>query len=107
MKQVISCSLSFFFYLASSCALGQAAGEWQSGEQIFEKTCQHCHTEGVGPVLTGRNLPPVYFATIARNGLNAMPAFRPSELNAEDLEKVANYLSQLEAQGEAGDEGER
>ncbi len=78
-------------------AWAQAADEWETGEQIYEKICQHCHTQNVGPVLTGRNLPPIYFATIARNGLNAMPAFRPSELSAEDLEKVATYLSQQPA----------
>jgi mono/diheme cytochrome c family protein len=87
-------SLSFL----STQALAQAADEWESGEQIYEKICQHCHTQNVGPVLTGRNLPAIYFATIARNGLNAMPAFRPSELSAEDLEKVATYLSQLSAE---------
>ncbi len=78
----------------SSLAWSQSANEWVSGEQIFGKVCQYCHTEGVGPVLTGRNLPPVYFTTIARNGLNAMTAFRPTELSSDDLEKVANFLSQ-------------
>jgi len=78
----------------SSAAWSQSANDWESGEQIFGKICQYCHTQGVGPVLTDRNLPPVYFTTIARNGLNAMPAFRPTELSAADLEKVAAYLSQ-------------
>ena len=80
--------------LSSTVTWAQAADEWESGEEIFEKICQYCHTQGVGPVLTGRNLPPVYFSVIARNGLNAMPAFRPSELSAADLEKVAVFLSE-------------
>mgnify|MGYP003694997981 CR=1 FL=1 len=78
----------------SSFAWSQSANDWESGEHIFDKICQYCHTQGVGPVLTGRNLPPIYFTTIARSGLNAMPAFRPTELSPDDLEKVANYLSQ-------------
>jgi mono/diheme cytochrome c family protein len=77
----------------NSVAMAQSADDWESGEQIFDKICQYCHTQGVGPVLTGRNLPPVYFTTITRNGLNAMPAFRPTELSTDDLQKVAIYLS--------------
>ncbi len=78
----------------SQSAWSQSANDWESGEQIFGKICQYCHTQGVGPILTGRNLPPVYFSTIARNGMNAMPAFRPTELSSADLEKVANFLSE-------------
>lgn len=77
-----------------SPAWSQSANDWESGEQIFDKVCQYCHTHDVGPVLTGRSLPPEYFATIARNGLRAMPAFKPTELSSEDLAKVANYLSE-------------
>tara|TARA_R110000772_G_scaffold38354_20_gene90561 strand:+ start:455 stop:697 length:243 start_codon:yes stop_codon:yes gene_type:complete len=74
--------------------LAQAADEWESGKQIFDKVCQYCHTQNVGPVLTGRNLPPVFFTVIARSGLRAMPAFRPSELSDSDLEKIGIYLSE-------------
>lgn len=84
----------FYATTVSRVTWSQSANDWQSGEEIFGKICHYCHTQGVGPVLTGRNLPPVYFTTIARNGLNAMPAFRPTELSAEDLEKVAEFLSQ-------------
>lgn len=98
MELLNKISLVIILSFLSTQASAQAADEWESGEQIYEKICQHCHTQNVGPVLTGRNLPPIYFATIARNGLNAMPAFRPSELSAEDLENVATYLSQLPAE---------
>ncbi len=99
MKIIKIISLVIGMLVTSSAAWSQSANEWESGEQIYEKVCQYCHTTDVGPVLTGRNLPAVYFATIARSGLNAMPAFRPSELSADDLEKVANFLS--ESTGEA------
>ncbi len=78
----------------SNATLAQSADDWESGKQIFDNICQHCHTQKVGPVLTGRNLPAVFYTTIARNGLNAMPAFRPTELSDADLEKVGQYLSQ-------------
>jgi mono/diheme cytochrome c family protein len=94
LKIIKNISLAIAMSLMSSLAWSQSANDWESGEQIFNKICQHCHTQGVGPVLTGRNLPPVYFTTIARNGLNAMPAFRPTELSSDDLEMVANFLSQ-------------
>jgi len=97
LKIIRTIGLQLCFLTASTVSTvtwSQSANDWQSGEEIFGKICQYCHTQGVGPVLTGRNLPPVYFTTIARNGLNAMPAFRPTELSAEDLEKVADFLSQ-------------
>ena len=94
MKILKIISLAICMVFMSSAALSQSANDWESGEQIYDKICQYCHTEGVGPVLTGRSLPPVYLLTIARNGLNAMPAFRPTELSSDDLQKVANFLSQ-------------
>lgn len=94
MNIIKNISLTICLLLMSSLVWSQSANDWESGEQIYSKICQYCHTQGVGPVLTGRNLPPVYFRTIARNGLNAMPAFRPTELSSDDLEKVANFLSQ-------------
>ena len=31
---------------SSGTAFGQADGEWRSGEDIYQKTCQYCHTTG-------------------------------------------------------------
>ena len=89
----ISC-LAFVMLFLNAAAWSQSANEWETGEQIFDKVCQYCHTHDVGPILTGRDLSPAYSIAIARNGLNGMPAFRPTELSAEDLEKVATYLSE-------------
>ena len=94
MKIIKVVSLAVCMLFLSQSAWSQSANDWESGEQIFGKICQYCHTQGVGPILTGRNLPPVYFSTIARNGMNAMPAFRPTELSSAYLEKVANFLSE-------------
>ncbi|MDG2090283.1 MAG: cytochrome c [Gammaproteobacteria bacterium] len=94
MKIIKIICLPFSLLFLNSAGWSQSANDWESGEQIFDKVCQYCHINDVGPILTGRNLPPIYFSTIARNGQNAMPAFRPTELSAADLEKVANFLSQ-------------
>lgn len=64
------------------------------GQRFFDKTCAKCHTAGVGPELRGRNLPPEYFVAIARNGLNAMPAFRITDIDDATLLDVGKYLSQ-------------
>jgi mono/diheme cytochrome c family protein len=73
-------------------ASAQSADQWQSGQQIYENVCQYCHINDVGPVLTGRDLPALYFKSIARSGLNGMPAFKPTELSDKDLDKIAEYL---------------
>lgn len=65
-----------------------------AGQHFFEKTCAKCHTAGVGPELRGRQLPPEYFVAIARNGLNAMPAFRITDVDDATLLAVGKYLSQ-------------
>ena len=78
--------------LTPSMASAQSADQWQSGQQIYENVCQYCHTNDVGPALTGRDLPADYFKLIARNGRNGMPAFKPTELSDTDLDKIAEYL---------------
>ena len=56
--------------------------------------CAKCHEAGVGPNLKGRGLPPEYFAAIARNGFNAMPAFRVTDIDDATLQSLGEYLSQ-------------
>lgn len=85
------CSLLMLFSLATN-TLAHSSGQWQSGKQIYQNVCGHCHEIGVGPVLSGRDLPAVYFKTMARSGRAGMPAFRPTELSNKDLDKVAKYL---------------
>ncbi len=68
-----------------------------AGKRFYEKVCARCHEAGIGPVLLGRNLPPALFTTIARSGLNAMPAFRVSDIDDQTLQAVAEYLSASKA----------
>ncbi len=92
------CSLIAFFLITTN-SLAESANEWQSGKQIYKNICGHCHEVGVGPVLSGRGLPAEYFKSMARSGRAGMPAFRPTELSDNDLEKIAAYLV---SKGETG-----
>ena len=92
----------------SGLITGTAAA--QDGQAIFEKHCSACHAPGMNypgthqltktrgeenGVLEERdNLVPVYVKTIARNGLNAMPAFKPTQITDQQLEVLAAYLSE-------------
>jgi mono/diheme cytochrome c family protein len=66
---------------------------WKDGTEVYAKVCAYCHDQGVGPVIRGRALPPVYIRNVVRNGNRAMPAFRAAEIDDETLSKVAEYIS--------------
>lgn len=76
-------------------ALGSTVAEaaWRDGAQVFEKVCGHCHEAGVGPVITGRNLPTEYIQRVVRYGNRAMPAFRQTEIDDAALADVARLVS--------------
>lgn len=79
--------------LASTAAAGDPS-KIGPGQRYFNTICAKCHTAGVGPELRGRQLPPEYFVAIARNGFNAMPAFRITDIDDATLRDVGKYLSQ-------------
>ena len=62
-------------------------------EQIYLETCSYCHDHGIAPVITGRQLPLTQLTTVIRNGLNAMPAFRPTDISDSELKSVATWIS--------------
>lgn len=74
-------------------AHADSSGKWLNSQEAYRKTCAYCHEAEVGPVLTGRNLPPEYFRTIVRLGNRAMPAFRPTEIDDDMLAKVAELIA--------------
>ncbi len=78
---------------AAGPAAADSTGRWQSGQDAYSKVCAYCHDANVGPVLTGRNLPPAYVTTIVRTGNRAMPAFRPSEIDEATLNSVAAMIA--------------
>ena len=80
--------------LAASAADSQSIGP---GQRFYEKTCAKCHEAGVGPVIKGRGFPAATYVVIARNGMNAMPAFRVTDIDDATLQDLAEYLSKTEA----------
>ena len=65
---------------------------WKDGAHLYEKVCGRCHEKGVGPVITGRQLPPQYISAIVRNGFRAMPAFPASYIDDKSLQAVGEYI---------------
>ena len=79
-------------------ALAQQPGpQIGKGQQFYQKVCAKCHEAGIGPVITGRGLPEIAITTIARNGNNAMPAFRLSDIDDATLQDLAAYVSKSPA----------
>ena len=74
-------------------AAADSTGRWQSGQEADKKVCAYCHEANVGPVLTGRNLPPAYITSVVRAGNQAMPAFRPSEIDDGTLNSLARMIA--------------
>lgn len=67
------------------------------GKRYFEKVCAKCHEVGIGPVLTGRGLDPLFYTTIVRHGNRAMPAFRMTDIDDATLQDLGVYLSKSPA----------
>lgn len=88
-----------FAVIAAAPVVAAAVQEpqWQSANEIWEKVCSRCHMTGVGPQITGRKLPVEYIESVVRNGYNAMPSFRASELSDQDLDAIARYVSESKA----------
>ncbi|MBU6444389.1 MAG: c-type cytochrome [Alphaproteobacteria bacterium] len=77
----------------ATSAVAQAAGEWKDSAEIWKASCHYCHDEGVGPQILGLHLAPELIRQTVRNGLNAMPPFFPSELDARELAALAHWVS--------------
>lgn len=64
---------------------------------VYQQTCMACHATGVGPVITGRDLPPEAIKMFVRNGNRAMPAFTEAMIDNETLDGVARLVSESKA----------
>lgn len=69
-------------------------------EYLYARTCGYCHGHNIAPIIRGRSLPPAVIESIVRSGMGAMPAFRPTEITNTELEALAEWLSQSEADPE-------
>ena len=91
---LVVCSLLGAVMLRQAYAQSDVARE-AAATKAFADYCAQCHVKvrGVGPELGGRGLPAVYFSTVARNGLRAMPPIRPSEIDDGTLAVLAQMLA--------------
>jgi mono/diheme cytochrome c family protein len=80
------------------------------GKQLFDRWCGDCHAPGPGSTGTQqlartrgesfaaleqrRDLTAEWIRYVVRNGLNAMPQYRPSEISDAELQAIAKYLTQ-------------
>jgi mono/diheme cytochrome c family protein len=94
--------------LASISCVAMAA-DAPPGKQIFDRHCAACHAAGVGmpgtqqlgwtrgkefAVLEERkDLQADYVRFVVRQGLLEMPPFRPTEIDDEQLARLADYLA--------------
>ena len=80
-------------------ALAQATYETspRAPEYLYARTCGYCHGHNVGPIIRGKGHDPEAVAYIVRNGNNAMPAFRPTEITDAELAALGRWLSTSKA----------
>jgi len=80
----------------------------RSGEVIFNLHCAGCHNPGTAHAATKQlalvrgkdkaiirrrvDLTPDYIKFVVTDGLLEMPPFRPTDINAEELDNVATYI---------------
>ena len=104
LKRLLSVSaLGAGLMLTAGAVVAQSQSGPQSptvegqGKRYFEKVCAKCHEVGIGPVLTGRGLDPLFYTTIVRHGNRAMPAFRMTDIDDATLQDLGIYLSKSPA----------
>lgn len=94
---------------AAQPAPGSAPAALHPGKALFDRWCAECHAPGHGHPGTQqlerirgaklavleqrRDLTPDVVRAFVRNGMNAMPAYRPSEITDADLSLIGSYLS--------------
>lgn len=85
---------------AAALATGQKPGEplaQRSPQKVYASTCGYCHGANIGPIILGRQLPAAAVAQMVREGRNAMPAFRPTEITPAELDALGRWVEQAPA----------
>jgi mono/diheme cytochrome c family protein len=92
---------------AAAAEPAQLTALQERGKALFEQTCVYCHgergwaTRDLGArlgaekaVLSRRDdLDPRYVRFVIRHGLNNMPAYTPTDLDADQIGAVIDYLT--------------
>jgi len=94
VRRSVTTCLALPVILLATAAVADGDGVWKGGENVYAKTCGHCHEGQVGPQIKGRQLPAAYITAVVRNGFRAMPAFPASFIDDHALQQVADYISQ-------------
>ncbi len=86
-----------------SGTLACAESNWKNAQEAYTKVCAYCHNIGVGPdsvkivfdkESVGSRAESIIYTV--RNGLNAMPAFRKTEIDDKTLKEMAEGLAKGE-----------
>lgn len=93
---------------AIASAATPAAPDTAPGKALFDRWCAECHAPGHGhpgtqqlerlkgaklaQLESRRDLNAALIRHVVRNGQNAMPAYRPSEISDAGLEQISKYL---------------
>lgn len=97
----------------TTCASADTlAARYAPGRAVYEKWCAACHDPGIihpgthalmtkypggsrgsGSITAWTDLPATYVTFMVRHGMSVMPAFRKTEISADELAALAAYLS--------------
>jgi mono/diheme cytochrome c family protein len=103
MKRILFLIVCLLFGMVAS------AIHAQEGEGVYQRHCSWCHDPGMnnpgtqqltktrgeanGILIDRDNLVDIYVKTIVRQGLNAMPAFKPTQITESELDALAAFLA--------------
>jgi mono/diheme cytochrome c family protein len=101
----VAALLSFAFVDGIAATRPNASGapaqnELDGGRRVFTTHCQPCHpggNAGVGPSLKLKPVGSFRLKTQVRMGKGKMPAFTPSQIDRDDLQRLVAYLQTLPA----------
>lgn len=90
-----------FVPLMAGIANDAVATAERSPGELYGLVCAHCHETRIGPDLKGRTLPVATVKHFVRYGNRAMPAWRPSEISDQELQRLADWVHAMPAGMEA------
>lgn len=108
---MVAVAVAFTATAAYSQSEQSPAHSAADGQAVYDKWCAPCHAAGPfhagtaglevkykgskpAALLERTDLTPEIVNFYVRNGINAMPPFRKTEITNPELETLANYLSQ-------------
>jgi mono/diheme cytochrome c family protein len=100
VKRALAIAAALAATVAGTAQASQKLGEVQpqrTPEQVYSAVCGYCHGRNVGPVIRGRAIPAATVEMMVRNGMNAMPAFRPTEVTPDELKALAIWIEKSAA----------